>query len=495
MIFRFSISDGATECLSGFEGKVKRNPCQMKIYLFTVAICLAIGASAQPFNTYLSLDGIDDHSDVSTASGIVPGASDFTIEGWMRACGSTGFVFDNRLGNNGPGVEFEITDANEMTLRMEGPSGFANALDTTFEFNFNGQSWLHFALTHDNTTGENVFFISGRPVIQVVHDFSPNADFFIGQSDLATKQFDGWLDEFRVSTEIRYSGFYNPDGPFTSDALTRALWHFDDAIGALSFVDESANAFHLVPQNGIETQEEFFVMPADETCPGGTVDLQAVGGSSFSWVPVSSLDDPFVANPVASPGSSTYYGVSISDDNSCIHTEWVYAVVHDSPFEASVSDGLICRGTMTQLFADGGVEYFWDPIGSNLQSPFVTVDVPTTYTVTITDVWGCEGVEVVTVGVEDCLTGWDEDLDLFNFTVGPNPSLGTFQVQLGLVETSPIQLEIYDMLGRMVSNYNQGVLVPGAHSIKLNTALSSGRYIMVARSDKGSQVMNISIVE
>lgn len=42
----------------------------------------------------------------------------------------------------------------------------------------------------------------------------------------------GWLDELRLSTVLRYTAnFTPPAAPFTPDAATAALYHFDEGSG------------------------------------------------------------------------------------------------------------------------------------------------------------------------------------------------------------------------------------------------------------------------
>ncbi|NIQ93622.1 MAG: hypothetical protein GWN87_04995, partial [Desulfuromonadales bacterium] len=44
--------------------------------------------------------------------------------------------------------------------------------------------------------------------------------------------FLGWIDELRLSTTLRYEGqFAVPDGPFSPDGDTAALYHFDEGYG------------------------------------------------------------------------------------------------------------------------------------------------------------------------------------------------------------------------------------------------------------------------
>jgi hypothetical protein len=52
----------------------------------------------------------------------------------------------------------------------------------------------------------------------------------------AYPSFDGWLDEVRLSTTLRYSGpFSPPAAPFLPDPATAALWHFDEGSGDSTF--------------------------------------------------------------------------------------------------------------------------------------------------------------------------------------------------------------------------------------------------------------------
>jgi len=46
---------------------------------------------------------------------------------------------------------------------------------------------------------------------------------------------------------------------------------------------------------------------------GATANLSASGGTSYSWLPVTGLDDPSSASPVASPDKTTTYTVTITD--------------------------------------------------------------------------------------------------------------------------------------------------------------------------------------
>ncbi|NJN18050.1 MAG: LamG domain-containing protein [Oscillochloris sp.] len=62
------------------------------------------------------------------------------------------------------------------------------------------------------------------------HDFGPEYP-----------SFSGWMDELRISTEVRYSDTFTvPAGPWSSDASTVGLYHFDAGSGTQ--VADSAGA-------------------------------------------------------------------------------------------------------------------------------------------------------------------------------------------------------------------------------------------------------------
>ncbi|MDW8396855.1 MAG: LamG-like jellyroll fold domain-containing protein, partial [Anaerolineae bacterium] len=63
------------------------------------------------------------------------------------------------------------------------------------------------------------------------HDYDPNA----------YPSFSGWVDEVRLSNVVRYtSNFTPPSAPFTPDANTVGLYHFDEGSGTL--VQDSSGA-------------------------------------------------------------------------------------------------------------------------------------------------------------------------------------------------------------------------------------------------------------
>lgn len=65
---------------------------------------------------------------------------------------------------------------------------------------------------------------------------------------------------------------------------------------------------------------------------GQSVQLFASGGETYHWSPEESLDNSAIANPVASPLSSTEYTVTVSDSIGCSATATVQVLVEGTAF-------------------------------------------------------------------------------------------------------------------------------------------------------------------
>ncbi|MCC7303689.1 MAG: gliding motility-associated C-terminal domain-containing protein [Bacteroidia bacterium] len=143
--------------------------------------------------------------------------------------------------------------------------------------------------------------------------------------------------------------------------------------------------------------------PGGNICPGGSANLNASGGTSYTWTPAASLNNSTIANPVASPTVTTTYTVTVSN-GSCSSTATVTVTVFTPPSPtASANTNPICSGSTTQLSGTGGASYSWTPASSlnnsTISNPLASPTVTTTYTLTVTDANGCTGTTTVTVTV------------------------------------------------------------------------------------------------
>ncbi len=447
--------------------------------LFTTGLILAALLSyGQPYSGFLSLDGSDDFAERSSAAAVLPAGQDFTVEGWIRSCGLRGCLLDARDPISGDGLSLKLSEGGSLRLRMQGGS---TSLDTLLDLPLSSTFWQHLALTWNQSTGIAELFLGGKPSGQFAGGFSPAAVFSLGR-DQATgaDYFDGYLEEFRVSNTIRYTGPFNPNGPFSPDAATLGLWHFDEPMGSTMLTDASGMGHNLQPRMGASTAAPFAVSGGGAICPGAELLVAASGGVSYSWSPVDGLDDPTSPSPMASPEATTYYVVSAMDSNSCVSMGLVVVEVRPLPEAiATAAQPLICAGSVTQLFAEGGMTFMWST-GDISQNPFVEPETSTTYTVQVTDAFGCSAEASVRVEVEECetTTGLESAVG-FSLHMGPNPTWGSLWLNLALAQPGQASIRIFDSRGALVRQYSPEHMASGLHQKVLDTGLGTGNYYLV----------------
>ncbi len=124
-------------------------------------------------------------------------------------------------------------------------------------------------------------------------------------------------------------------------------------------------------------------------CSGNSTTLDAgVGFFNYSWSPAGSAQTLDV-------NTAGMYIVSVTDGNGCVGTGNVTVVENANPTPDIAGTLYYCIGSSTILDAGAGYsDYTWWPSGADQ-----TLDVTTTgnYTVTVTDVNGCEGSDIVAI--------------------------------------------------------------------------------------------------
>lgn len=141
----------------------------------------------------------------------------------------------------------------------------------------------------------------------------------------------------------------------------------------------------------------------DAVCEGGSIQLNASGAVSYTWVYHSSLSATNVSNPTASPVSATTYEVEGTDANGCSNTDQVTISINALPSISAGIDSGVCEGDSIQLNATGGVTYVWTYHSSLSEivaaDPWATPTALTTYTVQGTDANGCSNTAQVSIDV------------------------------------------------------------------------------------------------
>ncbi|MFL5752588.1 MAG: gliding motility-associated C-terminal domain-containing protein, partial [Bacteroidia bacterium] len=160
-------------------------------------------------------------------------------------------------------------------------------------------------------------------------------------------------------------------------------------------------------------------------CFGTSTLLQASGGLNYAWIPTGGLSSPTIANPTASPLTTTLYTVMGFDANNCSNTATVSVVVIPSPV-VQATGASICFGGTATLNATGATTYSWQPGTLSGASQSVNPGSTTNYTVTGTDANGCSSTATATVMVDPLVTA--------GFTA--NPSSGVAPVPVDFTNTT-----------------------------------------------------------
>lgn len=140
-------------------------------------------------------------------------------------------------------------------------------------------------------------------------------------------------------------------------------------------------------------------------CTGTSATLNASGGTTYSWLPGTGLDNPAINNPVANPSANTTYTVTVTDALGCSQTDTVVVTVNPLPTATALADTTLCAGKSKKLSAGGGTSYAWLPTAglsvANIDNPVATPLSTTTYTVTVTNSFNCNATSSVVITVNN----------------------------------------------------------------------------------------------
>ncbi len=139
-------------------------------------------------------------------------------------------------------------------------------------------------------------------------------------------------------------------------------------------------------------------------CSKSSVKLLTSGGSSYSWTPAGSLNNPAIADPVASPVSSTTYFITVSN-GACSAMDSVRIDVNPVAKISTSNDTTVCNNSSTKIFASGGTSYQWSPASllDNAASatPTASPTSTTIFHVSITDSYSCVYRDSVKISVRE----------------------------------------------------------------------------------------------
>lgn len=137
----------------------------------------------------------------------------------------------------------------------------------------------------------------------------------------------------------------------------------------------------------------------DGTIENWTITFQSKNGiKSYTWTPGGSLSNATIANPTASPITSTLYTLTVEEYNCCSGSGTIQVNVNPDPPAPSVSDIEYCEGETTNPLVATGINITWyDDAALTTQSasqpptPSSATGGTTSYFATQTSADGCEG--------------------------------------------------------------------------------------------------------
>jgi hypothetical protein len=460
-------------------------------------------AETQPGgNIALDFDGSNDMIYTNTYSSAT---NSLTLEAWIypRATTYKRFI-SNFDGTNSPG-EFGFDNANATNNRrglrffVIGPTSTSHSVTIANVLTLN--AWNHVAGTFDN--GVMKIYVNGIAVATSTAPFTsipsnPN-EITIGEDPLIVVQeyFNGMMDDIRIwntartATEIsgnmnncligNESGLKNYFKLFENSG-NKILDIVTNSIGTMSSGMTASSAWTTGNVNCGNTTCNFEMtnLKTVTVSPNPTITVNSgsiCSGKSFTITPSGAntytIQGVFA---VKTPTANASYTVVGTSSVGCVSSTFATSsvTVNSLPtINATTSNSSICVGETANLNANGASTYTWNPggIGSSISvSPVAT----TNYSVTGTDVNGCENNAVVTQTVNLCaginqLTNSNNAMTLF-----PNPSSSILTIQT----TEEIKaVYIFNTLGDLVRTENTNTF-----SVE---QLSSGIYMIHVKTEKG----------
>ena len=221
-----------------------------------------------------------------------------------------------------------------------------------------------------------------------------NAGGCIGTSEITIGTYEPIVDQFQDTVAFCEGGF----GIIEGDASYDYQWSIGGS-GPLVFVFDEGDVFVTVTDaNGCTTEEVIYVDEAEflipeisgdtVICNGVAIDLTANSGfETYEW------SDGTMDETQITVSASGWYYITVSDGDGCFGEDSVF-VAASTPDPVITGEPAICSGEASTL--DVGS---WDDIqwSTGASTETITTDTAGTFTVTVTDVYGCVNTDQFTV--------------------------------------------------------------------------------------------------
>ncbi|MCB2220950.1 MAG: T9SS type A sorting domain-containing protein [Bacteroidetes bacterium] len=217
----------------------------------------------------------------------------------------------------------------------------------------------------------------------------------------------------------------------------------------------------------------------DEICEGQTSQLNAyaMGGSgdyTYEWMPEGSLNDPGIANPVATPLATTTYFVVVDDGETSVTGE-ITVEVNESPDKPEITQS----GNMLVSSSTEGNQWY----DSNGMIPGATTQsyTPTAtdnYYVIVTSAMGCESEP--SDPYYFIYTGLVEFSEGQKVNIYPNPFEKQFTLDYSLNSRSDVRIYLYNSYGQLLTRIEEDqAKLAGNYRLKIDASrFNTGIYYL-----------------